>query len=67
MKNADQRKISIHVPAWGTTAFGIILWLEDKFQSTFPRGERQEAKEAIQTTSQISIHVPAWGTTGSKD
>ena len=32
--------ISIHVPAWGTTRLKAIETVLDKFQSTFPRGER---------------------------
>ena len=35
--------ISIHVPAWGTTLDGWQKSCTDvKFQSTFPRGERQQ-------------------------
>ena len=34
--------ISIHVPAWGTTPHHRALLVSDKFQSTFPRGERQQ-------------------------
>ena len=36
------RNISIHVPAWGTTAFEYMLPHCHLFQSTFPRGERRE-------------------------
>ena len=32
--------ISIHVPAWGTTRYNSKNLLSDRFQSTFPRGER---------------------------
>ena len=32
--------ISIHVPAWGTTAMRISIFPFWRFQSTFPRGER---------------------------
>ena len=32
--------ISIHVPAWGTTIPGIHSLPRQRFQSTFPRGER---------------------------
>ena len=40
----DVTKISIHVPAWGTTATGEDAVSKlDKFQSTFPRGERPAA------------------------
>ena len=34
-------KISIHVPAWGTTAFLERIPTTVLFQSTFPRGERR--------------------------
>ena len=33
-------QISIHVPAWGTTTIPGINTKVDRFQSTFPRGER---------------------------
>ena len=33
--------ISIHVPAWGTTMSKSVFRITPKFQSTFPRGERQ--------------------------
>ena len=32
--------ISIHVPAWGTTTVQCEIQGSEKFQSTFPRGER---------------------------
>ena len=34
--------ISIHVPSWGTTAMNDPELDEQAFQSTFPRGERQQ-------------------------
>ena len=34
-----------------------------RFQSTFPRGERQKADKFLLLLFNISIHVPAWGTT----
>ena len=34
--------ISIHVPSWGTTARSSDLQTARIFQSTFPRGERQD-------------------------
>ena len=40
-RNCDISRISIHVPAWGTTPYemsGAHSWI--LFQSTFPRGER---------------------------
>ena len=56
--------ISIHVPARGTTASGsYTILLLTKFQSTFPRGERQFIKAYNLDNQDISIHVPARGTT----
>ena len=38
-------RISIHVPSWGTTSLTMFQLLDvKKFQSTFPRGERQNSK-----------------------
>ena len=37
-------EISIHVPAWGTTLRHSLFQSFNPFQSTFPRGERQEAR-----------------------
>ena len=34
--------ISIHVPSWGTTMVGFRPQYKKVFQSTFPRGERQD-------------------------
>ena len=55
--------ISIHVPAWGTTQ--VFQYCKDglRFQSTFPRGERQRPQSKQAQEQDISIHVPAWGTT----
>ena len=39
-KESHTKYISIHVPAWGTTRNNFKGWDADKFQSTFPRGER---------------------------
>ena len=56
-------RISIHVPAWGTTE-RVCSWKnQQRFQSTFPRGERQTYSALFSATISISIHVPAWGTT----
>ena len=38
----DGVHISIHVPAWGTTAADAKKTGDELFQSTFPRGERQQ-------------------------
>ena len=56
-------KISIHVPAWGTTQKKYTDIFYGRFQSTFPRGERLTMQTAFGFTYIISIHVPAWGTT----
>ena len=42
-------------------AYGIER--QEKFQSTFPRGERPDLAEYIAKPLEISIHVPSWGTT----
>ena len=42
--------------------WGVIIMLH-VFQSTFPRGERQNLSEYLPLVFFISIHVPAWGTT----
>ena len=39
---AEIIQISIHVPAWGTTAINADTVANMQFQSTFPRGERQQ-------------------------
>ena len=40
--NGVRREISIHVPAWGTTQMVLVIAIDMRFQSTFPRGERHE-------------------------
>ena len=41
--------ISIHVPAWGTTGYASASYItKDKFQSTFPRGERPNGPRNFQ-------------------
>ena len=59
--------ISIHVPSWGTTRCNSRNLLSDRFQSTFPRGERLRPPAVICHYSKISIHVPSWGTTSTVD
>ena len=56
-------QISIHVPAWGTTDVFNMPEFSSVFQSTFPRGERQNIFLSTLALIPISIHVPAWGTT----
>ena len=56
--------ISIHVPAWGTTA--DVSKTDSTFQKDFnPRSRvgNDFFLDNIQTIFHISIHVPAWGTT----
>ena len=56
--------ISIHVPAWGTTVHRAKkIYVQKRFQSTFPRGERPYLPVCGDMRKGISIHVPAWGTT----
>ena len=59
----NSTKISIHVPAWGTTDH----WQGKRnFQSHFnPRSRvgNDRAGHECNKTLNISIHVPAWGTT----
>ena len=42
--------ISIHVPAWGTTADSCTSYYKKKFQSTFPRGERPYPSYSVYTS-----------------
>ena len=55
--------ISIHVPTWGTTLSISTNLFALIFQSTFPRGERQDKADKGKQYEKISIHVPSWGTT----
>ena len=60
--------VSIHAPAWGAT-MGLLTTIRHAlFQSTRPRGARQENQSHSDKQSQVSIHAPAWGATapGSK-
>ena len=41
----------------------MSLSMLQKFQSTFPRGERRSTISTIRICDMISIHVPSWGTT----
>ena len=41
----------------------MVISVSIQFQSTFPRGERQELLEKKESLAEISIHVPSWGTT----
>ena len=58
---ADQ--VSIHAPARGATdsEFADAHYLT--FQSTHPRGVRQEREEFVLPRDEVSIHAPARGAT----
>ncbi len=55
--------VSIHVPARGTTLSSASAALHNKFQSTFPQGERLISPPSYNFSKKVSIHVPARGTT----
>ena len=67
-QDAEQKErehyVSIHAPAWGATppcariVIGGFL-----FQSTHPRGVRQEHRALYGSRYVVSIHAPAWGAT----
>ena len=60
------RTISIHAPARGATFFcSFSFLLSFSFQSTLPRGERQDLSGQISFSDLISIHAPARGATSS--
>ena len=60
-------KVSIHVPARGTTCRSGARSPVATFQSTFPQGERRYRRRSIWDIPIVSIHVPARGTTDSWD
>ena len=56
--------VSIHAPAWGATFFEFIhKSIAHAFQSTRPRGARQETPYDEVAQVVVSIHAPAWGAT----
>ena len=56
--------ISIHVPAWGTTALSSNLGLNYGISIHVPAwGTTSDSFFSVRSSC-ISIHVPAWGTTG---
>ena len=57
------REISIHAPAWGATTPRLSRAAWRSFQSTRPRGARQERPGLFVLSYTISIHAPAWGAT----
>ena len=56
-------RVSIHVPARGTTIPVNMAGTQYMFQSTFPQGERRGYQPIEYMLSGVSIHVPARGTT----
>ena len=57
--------ISIHAPARGATVEYEYKHRKVKFQSTLPRGERQNKGKQTAHGSDISIHAPARGATSA--
>ncbi len=58
------RSVSIHAPAWGaTTCSTARTWSGCAFQSTHPRGVRQDQPYTPMRPIVVSIHAPAWGAT----
>ena len=58
--------ISIHAPTWGATLSLYHYFFGYEFQSTHPRGVRQNlATQAVDIIT-ISIHAPTWGATERK-
>ena len=58
-----QQPVSIHAPAWGATTALIPALPAFWFQSTHPRGVRQETYDEEDYPRDVSIHAPAWGAT----
>ena len=59
--------VSIHAPAWGATSLSCnIPPRRGGFQSTHPRGVRQQHGDAARDGFVVSIHAPAWGATASR-
>ena len=52
------RKISIHVPAWGTTMIPEKCFWRMAFQSTFPRGERLNQVPGLHTIKKFQSTFP---------
>ena len=60
---ASTRCVSIHAPAWGATRKAGWNMPTARFQSTHPRGVRQEHRALYGSRYVVSIHAPAWGAT----
>ena len=57
------QKISIHVPAWGTTIVPAVNKVAGKISIHVPAWGTTRSAGRAGNTGSISIHVPAWGTT----
>ena len=66
-KEGGYNNVSIHVPARGTTTNAFNASEAQKFQSTFPRGERPPQTRITAHPHMVSIHVPARGTTTERE
>ena len=53
-KLASAEKVSIHVPARGTTPGSLLRCPPDRFQSTFPHGERREPVDSSPKSSRFN-------------
>ena len=62
-KQARYLKISIHVPAWGTTYKPLIIIIFYKISIHVPAWGTTGNMLNMLNVGFISIHVPAWGTT----
>ena len=58
-----KRKISIHVPAWGTTPRPLLYSCLTTYFNPRSRVGNDELYPVYYISISISIHVPAWGTT----
>ena len=63
VEGVTMERVSIHVPARGTTEMLSKTDSCKQFQSTFPRGERHKRGKSNGSALDVSIHVPARGTT----
>ena len=60
---ANHLRVSIHAPTRGATSGTGINGHIVQFQSTHPRGVRQEVRYASETEMSVSIHAPTRGAT----
>ena len=58
-----QAIVSIHAPSWGATWNPQRYSKEIQFQSTHPRGVRQDVLQQCGMIYHVSIHAPSWGAT----